>query len=157
MDSIHFADSLKYTTPQGKTVYGGGGIMPDVYVPLVDDSTKYYFNRIVNLGILYQYAFNYCDSHRQELARYKTVTEFDKSFRVTDALFNELVSQAEKKGLKGNEKEKQVARHEANILLKAYIARNLFDDEGFYPLYQPMDDILQKAMEVLASEKKSEK
>lgn len=150
-DSIHFADSLKYLTPKGKIVYGGGGIMPDVYVPLVNDSTEYYFNRLVNLGFLYQYAFDYCDSHRRELERYKTVAEFNKSFRVTDAMFNELVAQAEKKGLKGNEKEKQVARKESDILLKAYIARDLFGEEGFYPIYLPMDDILQKALEILSS------
>ncbi|MBR3711393.1 MAG: PDZ domain-containing protein [Bacteroidales bacterium] len=155
-DSIHFADSLKYYTPKGKVVYGGGGIMPDVYVPLVNDSTEYFFNRMVNLGILYQYAFDYCDSHRRELARYKTVADFEKSFHITDAMFNELVDQAVKKGLKANEKEKQVARKEANILLKAYIARDLFDDEGFYPIYREMDDVLQKALEVLYSEKKSE-
>ena len=148
-DSIHFADSLKYYTPKGKVVYGGGGIMPDVYVPLVDDSTEYYFNKITNLGILYQYAFDYCDRHRQELAKYKTVTDFDKSFHVTDAMFNELVKQAEAKGLKGNEKEKKVARKQADILLKAYIARDLFDEEGFYPIYRAMDDVLQKALEVL--------
>lgn len=150
-DSIHFADSLRYTTPKGKTVYGGGGIMPDVYVPLVDDSTEYYFNRITNLGILYQYAFDYCDRHRQELARYRDVDAFAKGFNVTDQMFNELIAQAEKKGVKGNEKEKQVARKEANILLKAYIARNLFDEAGFYPIYQPMDDMLQKSLEVLSS------
>ena len=148
-DSIHFDDTLKYYTPKGKVVYGGGGIMPDVYVPLVDDSTEYYFNRIVNMGILYQYAFDYCDSHRQELSRYKTVAEFDKSFRVTDAMFNELVARAEKKKVKGNDIEKQVARREADILLKAYIARNLFEEEGFYPIYRAMDDVLQKALEVL--------
>ena len=148
-DSIHFADSLKYYTPKGKVVYGGGGIMPDVYVPLINDSTEYYFNKIVNLGILYQYAFDYCDSHRSELNRYKTVADFDKSFRVTDAMFNELVKKAESKGLKGNEQEKQVARKETDILLKAYIARDLFGEEGFYPIYRPMDDMLQKALEVL--------
>ena len=148
-DSVHFADSLKYTTPKGKVVYGGGGIMPDVYVPIVNDSSEYYFNRMVNLGILYQFAFDYCDRHRQELSRYKTVADFDKAFRVTDGMFNELVAQAEKKGIKGNDQEKQVARREADILLKAYIARDLFDEEGFYPIYQPMDDILQKALEVL--------
>ena len=148
-DSIHLNDTLKYYTPKGKVVYGGGGIIPDVYVPLVDDSTEYYFNRIVNLGILYQYAFDYCDSHRQELARYKTVTEFDQSFHVTDAMFNELVSRAEKKNIKGNTLEKQVARRETNILLKAYIARDLFEEEGFYPIYRPMDDMLQKAIEAL--------
>ena len=148
-DSIHFADSLKYYTPKGKVVYGGGGIMPDVYVPLVDDSTEYYFNRITNLGILYQYAFDYCDSHRQELAKYQTVAAFDRSFYVTDAMFNELVKRAEDKGIKGNEQEKRVARREANILLKAYIARDVFDEEGFYPIYRAMDDVLQKALEVL--------
>lgn len=148
-DSIHFADSLKYTTPKGKTVYGGGGIMPDIYVPLVDDSTEYYFNRIANLGLLYQYAFEYTDDHRKDLNRFKTVEAFDKGFRVTDAMFAELVKLADEKGIKGSEEEKQVARREAGILLKAYIARDLFDDEGFYPIYAPMDDILQKALEVL--------
>lgn len=148
-DSIHFADSLKYITPQGKTVYGGGGIMPDIYVPLVDDSTEYYFNRIVNLGLLYQYAFDYTDHHRQELGRYKTVESFNASFRVTDAMFDELVKQADAKGIKGTEIQKQMARKKANTLLKAYIARNLFDEEGFYPIYAPMDEVLQKALEVL--------
>ncbi|MCR5645292.1 MAG: S41 family peptidase [Bacteroidales bacterium] len=150
-DSIHINDTLKYYTPKGKVVYGGGGILPDVYVPLVDDSTEYYFNRIANLGILYQYAFDYCDSHRQELARYKTLDDFDRAFHVTDAMFNELVARAEKKGLKGNATEKQVARRNADILLKAYIARDLFDDAAFYPIYRPLDDVLQKALEILAS------
>ena len=148
-DSIHFADSLKYTTPKGKTVYGGGGIMPDIYVPLVDDSTEYYFNRIVNKGLLYQYAFDYTDRHRQQSQRYKTVEAFDKGFAVTDVMFDELVKQAGEKGIKGTEEQQQVARREADILLKAYIARDLFDDEGFYPIYAPMDEVLQRAIEEL--------
>ena len=148
-DSIHFADSLKYTTPGGKTVYGGGGIMPDIYVPLVDDSTEYYFNRIVNKGLLYQYAFDYTDRHRRELQRYKTVEAFDKGFSVTDAMFDALVKLAGEKGIKGTEEQRQVARREADILLKAYIARDLFDDEGFYPIYAPMDEVLQRAIEKL--------
>ena len=148
-DSIHFADSLKFTTPKGKIVYGGGGIMPDIYVPLVNDSTEYYFNRIVNLGLLYQYAFDYTDRHRAQLQRYKTVKAFDQSFVVSDAMFNELVKLADEKGIKGTEEQRQVARREANILLKAYIARNLFDEEGFYPIYAPMDEVLQRAIEEL--------
>lgn len=148
-DSIHFADSLKYTTPKGKTVYGGGGIMPDIYVPLVDDSTEYYFNRIVNTGLLYQYAFDYTDQHRQQLQRYKSVDAFDKQFAVSDAMFDALVKLAEGKGIKGTAEQQQVARCEADILLKAYIARDLFDDEGFYPIYAPMDEVLQRALEEL--------
>ena len=150
-DSIHFADSLKFTTPKGKTVYGGGGIMPDIYVPLVDDSTQYYFNRIVNTGLLYQYAFDYTDKHRRPLQQYKTVESFDQGFKVTDAMFNELVKQAGEKGIKGTEEQQQVARREADILLKAYIARNLYDDEGFYPIYAPMDEVLQRAIKELGS------
>lgn len=126
--------------------------MPDIYVPLVDDSTEYFFNRIVNLGLLYQYAFDYSDRHRKELGRYKNVEAFDKGFRVTDAMFAELVKLAEDKGIKGSEVEKQVARRESDILLKAYIGRNLFDDEGFYPIYAPMDEVLQKALMVLGEE-----
>lgn len=148
-DSIHFADSLKFTTPKGKTVYGGGGIMPDIYVPLVDDSTEYYFNRIVNLGLLYQYAFDYTDKHRAQLKGYKTVEAFDRSFKVTDAMFDALVRLADEKGIVGTEEQRQAARRETDILLKAYIARNLFDDEGFYPIYAPMDEILQRAIEEL--------
>lgn len=148
-DSIHFADSLKFTTPKGKTVYGGGGIMPDIYVPLVDDSTEYYFNRIVNKGLLYQYAFEYTDQHRVQLQRYKTVEAFDQGFKVTDAMFDELVKRAGEKGIKGTEEQQLVARREADILLKAYIARDLFDDAGFYPIYAPMDEVLQKAIEQL--------
>ncbi|MBQ4397975.1 MAG: PDZ domain-containing protein [Bacteroidales bacterium] len=151
-DSIHFADSLKFTTPKGKTVYGGGGIMPDIYVPLVDDSTEYYFNRIVNLGLLYQYAFDYTDKHRAQLKGYKTVEAFDRSFKVTDAMFDALVHLADEKGIVGTEEQRQVARRETDILLKAYIARNLFDDEGFYPIYAPMDEILQRALEELKGE-----
>lgn len=148
-DSIHFADSLKYTTPNGRTVYGGGGIMPDIYVPLIDDSTEYYFNRIVNKGLLYQYAFDYTDKHRAQLQHYKTVEAFSKSFVVSDTMFDELVMQAEEKGIKGGEEQLRVARREANTLMKAYIARNLFDDEGFYPIYAPMDEVLQRALKEL--------
>jgi carboxyl-terminal processing protease len=148
-DSIHFADTLKYTTPKGKTVYGGGGIMPDIYVPLVNDSTEYYFNRVVNKGLLYQYAFEYTDKHRRQLQQYKTVKSFDQSFVVSDAMFDELVKLADEKGITGTEEQRQVARREANTLLKAYIARNLFDDEGFYPIYAPMDEVLQRALEEL--------
>ena len=148
-DSIHFADSLKFTTPKGKTVYGGGGIMPDIYVPLVDDSTEYYFNRIANKGLLYQYAFEYTDKHRAQLQRYKTVAAYDNAFSVTDTMFDELVKLADAKGIKGTEEQKVVARRETDILLKAYIARNLYDDEGFYPLYAPMDEVLQRAIKEL--------
>ncbi len=148
-DSIHFNDSVKYVTPKGKVLYGGGGIMPDVYVPLVDDSTQYFYNMIVNSGIMHQYAFDYSDSHRQQLLKYRDLKTFEKTFHISDEMFGQLVGQAESKNITGNDEEKIYARKQTDILLKAYIGRNIFGDECFYQLYQPIDDILQRAIEEL--------
>ena len=152
-DSIHFADSLKYVTHGGKVVYGGGGIMPDVYVPILTDSTEFFFNILANRGVLAQYAFDYSDMNRVALNRYKSLEEFKQGFVFTDAMFDELLSRGKKLGIEGTDIEKKVARREASILFKAYVARNIFDDEGFYPLYQEMDDILQRAIKELRAER----
>lgn len=149
IDSIHFADSLKYITPGGKTVYGGGGIMPDIYVPLENDSTQYFFNKMANAGVLFQYAFDYSDSHRKDIMNYGDGMTFNEKFVFTDAMFKELMKRAEEKNIKGNKADKVKARELAEPLFKAYVARNVFGDEAFYPIYEPMDDILQKALETL--------
>lgn len=149
IDSIHFADSLKYVTPGGKTVYGGGGIMPDVYVPLKNDTTHYFFNKMANNSILFQYAFDYSDMHRNEILKYGDVMTFSEKFVFTDAMFDELMRRTEEKKIIGAREEKLKARELSEPLFKAYVARNVFGDEAFYPLYEPMDEILQKAIEVL--------
>ena len=146
IDSIHFADSLKYITPKGKIVYGGGGIMPDVYVPLANDSSRYFFNKMANSGILFQYAFDYADSHRKEILNYGDAQNFNDKFVFTDAIFNELMRRAEEKKITGNNEDKAKARELSEPLFKAYVARDVFDDEAFYLLYEPMDEILQEAI-----------
>ena len=146
-DSIHFADSLKYLTPGGKTVYGGGGIMPDIYVAIEADTTMAYYNRLANSGLLFQFAFDYADQHRPELIAYGSVDNFKKQFKFTDALYRDLQAFAEKKGVKGSQIEQRIARHRTAILFKAYLGRNIFDDAGFYPIYQEIDEVLQKALE----------
>jgi carboxyl-terminal processing protease len=145
-DSIHFADSLKYITPGGKTVYGGGGIMPDIYVPLKQDSTEYFFNKIVNASIVYQYAFDYSDAHRDEILRYGDERNFDKSFKFTDKMWNEILKEAKEKNITGTEEQKNVAKAKTDQLFKAYVARNIFGDEAFYPLYEPMDEMLKECL-----------
>lgn len=151
IDSIHFADSLKYVTPGGKIVYGGGGIMPDIYVPLKNDTTHYFFNKMANNSILFQYAFDYSDIHRNEILKYGDVETFSKKFVFTDAMFDELMRRTEEKKIKGTEDDKAKARELSEPLFKAYVARNVFGDEAFYPLYEPMDEILQKALEELSN------
>ena len=149
IDSIHFADSLKYLTPEGRVVYGGGGIMPDVYVPLKNDSTHYFFNKMANNSILFQYAFDYSDIYRNDILKYADVKVFSDKFVFTDAMFDELMRRAEEKNVKGTAEDKAKARELSEPLFKAYVARNVFGDEAFYPLYEPMDEILQEAIEIL--------
>ena len=145
-DSIHFADSLKYITPGGKTVYGGGGIMPDIYVPLKQDSTEFFFNKIVNASIVFQYAFDYSDAHRDEILRYGDERIFDKNFKFTDKMWNEILKEAKEKNITGTEEQKEVAKTKTPQLFKAYVARNIFGDEAFYPLYEPMDEMLKECL-----------
>ena len=149
IDSIHFADSLKYITPKGRIVYGGGGIMPDIYVPLENDSSHYFFNKMANSGILFQYAFDYADAHRKKILSYGDVKNFDNKFVFTDAMFDELMRRAEEKKITGNKADKDKARELSEPLFKAYVARDVFGDEAFYVLYEPIDEILQEAISKL--------
>ena len=152
IDSIHFADSLKYITPEGRIVYGGGGIMPDIYVPLENDSSHYFFNKMANSGILFQYAFDYADAHRKKILSYGDDKNFDKKFVFTDAMFDELMRRAEEKKITGNKADKDKARELSEPLFKAYVARDVFGDEAFYVLYEPIDEILQEAISKLKAE-----
>jgi carboxyl-terminal processing protease len=145
-DSIHFADSLKYTTPGGKIVYGGGGIMPDVYVSLEVDSSMVYYNRLANSGLLFQFAFEYADTHRPELSNYGSPEAFADQFKFTDKMYDELAAFAAEKGITGNLEEKALARQKVGILFKAYVGRNIYDEAGFYPIYRAIDNVLQKAI-----------
>ncbi|MCD4772434.1 MAG: S41 family peptidase [Bacteroidales bacterium] len=149
-DSIHFNDSLKYTTPKGKIVYGGGGIMPDIYVPFKSDENDEYFISLSGKGLIFQFAFDYTDKNRQVFNKYKTFDNFDKEFQITNDLFNDLVSYAEAKGIQENKKIISQSKQKIQILLKAYIGRNIYDNEGFYPLYHKIDKGFLKAVEVLS-------
>lgn len=148
-DSIHFDDSLKYVTPGGKTVYGGGGIMPDIYVPLKNDSTEYFFNQMANAGIVFQYAFQYADGHREQIEKYGDADAFNRKFIFTDAMFAHMVDEAAKKNITGSSQSETAARRLAETTFKAYVAQNVFGDEGFYRIYREIDDVLQTAIETL--------
>ncbi|MBO4489582.1 MAG: S41 family peptidase [Bacteroidales bacterium] len=100
-DSIKFPDSLKYKTPRGRVVYGGGGIMPDIFVPL--DTTRYstLYNEIVRKGIFGSYTADYLDHNRDELKRqYPTFEDFEKNYVVSDAQYAEFMEYAKKEGVK---------------------------------------------------------
>lgn len=145
-DSVKFNDSLRYTTPGGKVVYGGGGIMPDVYIPVEKNEKYKYYNQVMNKGLVYQFAFDYTDKNRKSLNQYGSFEEFDNKFKVTPEIINSFTELARKNGVEPDPAGLAFVRNELTNLMKAYIARNIFDDKGFYPIYLKTDKTFQKSL-----------
>ncbi|HWY37405.1 MAG TPA: S41 family peptidase, partial [Bacteroidia bacterium] len=152
-DSIHFADSLKYKTAGGKTVYGGGGIMPDIFVPLDTTFRTSYLNKVSYKGIISDFAYNYTDKHRAELMVYKTAQNFTKSFVPPASMLEDFVVYAQKQGVEKNEA--QLKRSSAYLLnqLKALIGRNLFDNDAYFPVILSNDRVFGAALKKLEESK----
>ncbi|MCY1636640.1 S41 family peptidase [Marinifilum sp. D737] len=143
-DSIHFNDSLKFTTPGGNTVYGGGGIMPDVFIPVDTSGYSNYFRDLRRKGIIYQYAFSFVDQYREQMQGLKTHKDV-LNFVKDKAIIKNLVAYADKKGVKPDSKGLRQSRKVIETQLKAYIARDLIDDIGFYPIIRELDKTLIEA------------
>ncbi len=149
-DSINFSDSLKYVTPGGKTVYGGGGIMPDIFVPV--DTTYYsaYLNRITNLGLSHRFAFQYTDFYRDDLEKLTTVDEI-QAYLDDVELKRDFLEFAEEKGVKYNPEQFSISEEFIMTQIRAYIARNIIDNKGYYPVVRRLDQALQVAIDTLSA------
>ena len=142
-----FVDSLKFTTPKGKTVYGGGGIMPDEFVPFDTSGMGYLFTNFRYTTIFQMYAFDFVQHKRDQ---WKSITSFKETFKVTDELFNNFISyaekeldfKAEKKGIK--QSEKLIRR-----TIKAEIARQLWEEQGYYSIMNDFDKEVEKCIDVM--------
>ena len=157
-DSIRFADSLKFTTPAGKTVYGGGGIMPDVFVPMdTTDSTKYYVE-VAGRNILYRYTIEYADAHREALNGVHTLGELTALLDADKGMFDDFVRYAAANGVKPVPSEIARSRKIMEAQLRAYIGRNTpLEDDGFYYNIFPIDNVVQEALKLLAEESEGER
>jgi carboxyl-terminal processing protease len=147
-DSIHAAKKLKYKTVSGRIVYGGGGIMPDIFVPR--DTTEFtpYLNKIINYGYLYQFAFQYADKNRDKLKANKTWQQMDKYLDAQN-LLPEFVRFTTTKGVVANSKQVNISKRLLLTQLKGYISRNSIGDQGFYPLLYKDDKTVKTALEQL--------
>ena len=152
-DSTKFADSLKYTTPKGKVVYGGGGIMPDIYIPLHMDKQIDYYNQLNNKGLIYQFAFEYTDKNRKLFAAFKNADDYIQKYTVSQPILNEFIEYAAKNGISKNLQGYTPSLEKIKVMLKAFIGRNVFDDKGFYPVYLQTDNAFLKAVEELKKHK----
>ena len=148
-DSIHFVDSLKFTTPAGRTVYGGGGIMPDIFIPLDTVGMSDYYNEVWHSNVLYRYTMEFADRHRAALDGVRSLHELDSLLGATD-LIREFTAYAERHGVPTDKRGLATSRDIILAQLRAYIGRNALDNEsGFYYNIYPIDDAMQRAVEEL--------
>ena len=153
-DSIHFPDSLRYKTDDGRTVYGGGGIMPDIFIPVDTAYNSKLYTNLVRKGALNRFTTDYALKHRDEIkAEYGDFKNFNRTFEVGDNLVQGLKKAAEEAKVEWNDE--QFAHSEKFILLqvKALIARNVWETQQYYEVMAKEDAGIKKALEILGSEK----
>jgi carboxyl-terminal processing protease len=146
-DSIKFNDSLKYITPNGRTVYGGGGIMPDYFVPLDTSLNSHYLNELYTSTSIQEYTFDYAERHKEELEK-KGYADYLKNFTVTDRMINELIKVGERNKVKPNTKELKEKKELFQVHIKAQIARKLWGNDGFYPVFNETNEVFKQAVKL---------
>ncbi len=150
-DSIQFPDSLKFTTPKGKTVYGGGGIMPDVFVPIDTNLVNDYSEQVFGKNLHVRYSFEYADRHRKELNRILTLRQMDDYFQANKEILNEFLRYVSSTGVTPKQNELAESRDLIEAYLKAYIARNTpLEDNGFYYYANKADNVMNKTLDFLS-------
>jgi carboxyl-terminal processing protease len=145
-DSIHFSDSLKFTTPGGKVVYGGGGIMPDIFIPVDTTGRSPYF--IAVRPLIYRFALKYTETHRETLKNFTEAGEMEK-YLDKQALLDQFTDFAASNGVRKSPEGLKISGNVIHTQLKAYIARNILDNKGFYPIWKELDSTLKYAVEYL--------
>ena len=150
-DSIHFPDSLKTQTLKlGRVVYGGGGIMPDYFVPV--DTTLYtkYHRDLSNKGVLLKVHYQLIDTHRQEWKEiYNDYRVFSKKFQLTDKMMQQLIDEGEKVGIVYNDEQYRKSASLIKLQLKSLIARDLWDVNEYYQTINAVNESVKKAIELL--------
>ena len=153
-DSIHFPDSLKYKTDGGRTVYGGGGIMPDIFIPVDTSFNSKLYTNLVRKGALNRFTTDYALQHRDEmLKKYADFAQFNKEFTVGDDLIVGLKKVGEENKVEWNEEEFARSEKFIRLQVKALIARNVYEMQQYYEVMLAEDNGVQKAIEILSNEK----
>jgi len=153
-DSIHFSDSLKYTTPGGRVVYGGGGIMPDEYVAVDTSGISEYFLKVRPL--IYRFALKYTDLNRERLKTFTGAVEM-KKFLDRQSLLTQFIKYAAANGMNEDREGLKISGQIIHTQLEAYIARNILDNRGFYPIWENIDTTLKYAINYLETHKTEDK
>lgn len=155
VDSIVFTDSLKHKTlVNGRSVFGGGGVMPDIFIPIDTSSHYKYINRLRRNNIILNFALEYVDKNRGDIIKkYADFDKFNKNFEVSSEILNEIVASGEKDGIEKNEESFAYTENNMKKEIKALIARDLYSRNDFYKVYYQDDEAILKALEVIENQK----
>ncbi len=152
-DSIRFVDSLKRITPGGKVVYGGGGIMPDLFIPADTTDVTPYFIEVTGRNILYRYTIEYADRRREALDAVRTLDELQRLLDDDRSLVSDFVAYAARHGVAPNRRQIDRSRRLIEAQLRAYIGRNTaLEENGFYANIHPIDPVTTRAIALLRGE-----
>ncbi|QNL22173.1 S41 family peptidase [Hyphobacterium sp. CCMP332] len=147
-ENIEFPDSLTFSTASGRKVYGGGGIMPDIFVPTDTSLRSNFLLELNSKGLLYEFAFDYSNTHRKYLEEMGE-EKFVEDFKINEKLLNDLIEFAVNEGINFKKGELQRSEEMIKVQLKALIARNLWRDNGFYKVYNCIDPNFEAALDEL--------
>ncbi len=152
-DSIRFPDSIRYFTPSKRVVYGGGGIMPDIFIPMDTTSSSKYYNDLWRKGVFNDFTMDYLEKNRKTLkSDYPDLLTFRNGFNVDERLMQEFVDYASSKGVAENAEGLERSGMEIKYIVMGLIARNLFDVSAYFEIISPVDNELMKAIEVMNDE-----
>ncbi len=152
-DSIHFTDTQKFYTRNKRVVYGGGGIMPDIFVAADTSGMSPYYSKVVMKGLVYQYAFDFSDKNRAELGQLKTGKEFE-DYLLKKNILSLFTEYSNKQGIIVNAKDLAISGKIIETQLMAYIARNIIGEVGFYSVITKIDATLLEAIKSLDTNNK---
>lgn len=151
LDSLNLPDSLKYyTNLKKRTVYGGGGILPDIFVPLDTSENSNYFSEMLRTGVNNDWVMNYTNAQRTTLLeKYPDIKTFTAKYELPQNAMPEMIDMLTKKDVPFNEAQFKISEHAMILRTKALIARNLYDNEAFYVIINDLNPALKKAVQVL--------
>ena len=153
IDNISFVDSLRKVTPKGRVVYGGGGIMPDVFVGLSREELPKFMLDMVKGNTLFLYTIEYSDRHRESLAAVKTIEDLDRMLDSDATLYSDFVKYVRSQGIEVSDVDVEDSRELLTARLRAHIGRNTsLGDNGFYANIYHLDDTIMRAIELNGEE-----
>ncbi len=151
-DSIKLPDSLKFYTNNKRVVYGGGGIMPDIFIPIDTTEKSKYHTNLLRKGVLNKFVLDFVDRNRNTLiSKYNNIDNFVNQFEIDDDIFNQFIVFAEKNGVEKEETDINTSKNLIKYQLKALFSQNIWEKDGYFMVINDINNLCKKAIEIIES------